>query len=405
MWTGGLALAQLYALSQSESRPLQEDIDSGALVSKQFKTGIDGEGGGGGVGIGHLPRELLDQICAYLPLESVKVAGLTSKHVFGCALFGSLPFARRHLDLKGYEASFVPRFNNQQLFDSLPLTYKAVLHEHMFVTRLVWKMNNCIVSEAQATAIVHLLTDAQAFPGFDIHVNADIVFRWCAKLGFLGLMKQLEQSQTHGELAASALADAVQWAATNGDVAMGAWLLGFARTDPGADHDYALRLATTLGHGGFVALLLADGRVDPAADANNAVRAAAALGHAAIVGALLADPRVDPAAAHSNALWAAAEAGHASVVALLLADARADPAAAENHALRMAAANGHAEVVALLLRHAAVDPNAMGGAALAAAAARDHADVLKMLCTDPRVDAVTRAQFTKTAWNIGSWFS
>jgi ankyrin repeat protein len=74
--------------------------------------------------------------------------------------------------------------------------------------------------------------------------------------------------------------------------------------DPGANNNYAIGMACTLGgkHLDVVKLLLHDPRVDPSANDNRALKIACQEKHTKIVELLLTHPKVDPNAAIENAI-------------------------------------------------------------------------------------------------------
>jgi len=90
------------------------------------------------------------------------------------------------------------------------------------------------------------------------------------------------------------------------------------------------------------------GRVDPGAEDNWAIKLASRNGHAEVVRLLLADPRVDPSAEDNWAIKLASYHGHVEVVRMLLVDPRVDPSAEDNWAIQMALRCGHTEVAEVL---------------------------------------------------------
>jgi len=58
---------------------------------------------------------------------------------------------------------------------------------------------------------------------------------------------------------------------------------------------------------------------------------------------LLADPRTDPSAQDNIAICIASVKGHTDIVNVLLADPRVDPSAHDNWPICIASANGHTE--------------------------------------------------------------
>jgi hypothetical protein len=87
-----------------------------------------------------------------------------------------------------------------------------------------------------------------------------------------------------------------------------------------------LVLAATEGDAALVAILLGDGRVDPRSDDLDACLDFASLHGHADVAAVILQERAHPGADDHGCLVRAAFGGHTAVVALLLQDGRADPA-------------------------------------------------------------------------------
>jgi len=160
-------------------------------------------------------------------------------------------------------------------------------------------------------------------------------------------------------------------------------------TDPSAEDNYAIRIASTYGQTEVVKVLLADVRVDPSAEDNYAIRIPSGSGQTDVVKVLLADPRVDPSARINEAIRMASAHGHTEVVNMLLADPRVDPSANDNYAIRLASYNGHTDVVKVLLadpRLSPPDPSARNNESIRMACYYGHTDVVKVLLADPRVD-------------------
>ena len=150
---------------------------------------------------------------------------------------------------------------------------------------------------------------------------------------------------------------ALQRAAENGHVDVVNYLLRLrdACSDPSANDNLAILLASENGHLAVVQRLLQDRRVDPSAGDNEAIQGAAHFGHLAVVERLLRDKRVDPSADDNYAIRAAAENGHVAVVERLLRDKRVDPTADQYYAVRLAAQYDHLAVVDRLLEDDRVD--------------------------------------------------
>ncbi|KAJ3265119.1 hypothetical protein HDU77_006350 [Chytriomyces hyalinus] len=349
--------------------------------------------------IARLPRELLNMIVTYIPIEGnqLQTLALSSHVLFGASLTSDIQLALNHLRLqlrlaRDSPTSPMDSFNAQPVWNALPLAYKAAVYAVLLETDKIWSMTNCTVSDPLATRMYTLLSTV---PSFNLHVNRDLALRWASGFGHLQTATLLLSLGCDPSARSN---DAIQWACTNGHLPLVNLLIEDPRVDPGADHQYGLRLAATLGHTEIVQRLLADPRVLPQVDRNNTIRSAATFGHVDIVQMLLADPRVDPADMESKALWSAAEEGRAAVVALLLADGRPDPMALHSHALRMSAKNGHTEVVRLLLLDGRADPSADTFFAIKAAYNGNHVEVLRLLGADPRVDPRIKSEYSPSLW-------
>ncbi|KAJ3233837.1 hypothetical protein HDU81_001957 [Chytriomyces hyalinus] len=346
-----------------------------------------------------LPREILNMIVTYIPIEGnqLQMLALSSHVLFGVSLTSDVRHALRHLRLqlqldRDSPTSLMDSFNAKSVWSALPLAYKAAVYALLLETDKIWSMTNCAVSDHTATRIYTLLSTV---PSFNLRVNRDLALRWASGFGHLQTATLLLSLGCDPSARSN---DAIQWACTNGHLLLVNLLIQDPRVDPGADHQYGLRLAATLGHTDIVQLLLMDRRVLPQVDRNNTIRSAATFGHVEIVHILLADPRVDPADMESKALWSAAEEGRAAVVGLLLADGRADPTALNSHALRMSAKNGHTEVVRLLLVDGRADPSADTFFAIKAAYNGNHGEVLRLLGADPRVDPRIKSEYSPSLW-------
>jgi len=152
--------------------------------------------------------------------------------------------------------------------------------------------------------------------------------------------------------------------------------------------NYAIQIASNVGHTNVVKLLLQDKRVDPSANKDYSIRKASKNGHADVVRLLLKDGRVDPSAREDYSIGKASENGHADVVKLLLEDGRVDPSRTANYAILVASENGHVEVVKLLLKDPNVNPSAQVNYAIRAAAKNGHLEVVELLLKDPRVNPI-----------------
>ena len=161
-------------------------------------------------------------------------------------------------------------------------------------------------------------------------------------------------------------------------------LLQDGRVDPGAQDNYAIRLASQKGHLEIVRILLQDCRVDPGAAYNYAIRFASKKGHLEIVRLLLQDSRVNPCAECNESIRWASENGHLEIVRLLLQDSRIDPGAQDNYAIKIASLCGYLEIVRLLLQDSRVDPAAKDNYAIKSASAKGHLEIIKLLI--PRTD-------------------
>ncbi|KAJ3199049.1 hypothetical protein HDU67_003147 [Dinochytrium kinnereticum] len=132
---------------------------------------------------------------------------------------------------------------------------------------------------------------------------------------------------------------------------------------------------------GSLAILrhLLDLGVDPRQEDNYAIKLASEIGHANCVSLLLSTGLVDPSAEEGYALGMAAQNGHEDVVKLLLGSGTVRADEDEDYALRYATANGHVEIVRMLLETGECDPGACDFFALREASRLGYREVLDAL--------------------------
>ncbi|KAI8892337.1 hypothetical protein BC833DRAFT_612022 [Globomyces pollinis-pini] len=135
----------------------------------------------------------------------------------------------------------------------------------------------------------------------------------------------------------------------------------------------------------FKKVLLEDGRSDPSANDNSAIKIASDDGHTEIVKMLLNDERVDPSADDNYAIGSVPIFGHTEIVRMLLQDERVDPSAYDNLAIRFASERGHTDIVRMLLKDERVDPSADINSAVLYASERGHTEIVQILLKDNRL--------------------
>lgn len=146
------------------------------------------------------------------------------------------------------------------------------------------------------------------------------------------------------------------------------------KVDVAFDYEYIFVTAAACGNLEMVNLLLAD--VNPSAGCI-AITEAAAHGHAEVVKLLLTQWS-NPAADDNIAIRLASRDGHTSVVEVLLGDPRVNPSAIKNSAIKLASMYGRTEIVKLLLADPRVRLSD-DGYELMQASYNNHYETLKFL--------------------------
>lgn len=146
-----------------------------------------------------------------------------------------------------------------------------------------------------------------------------------------------------------------------------------------------LMVASFKGYDNIVELLLCHG-ADPKADNCKSIKYAAEFGHFDVVKRLLKDKRSNPTIEKNHVIKIASSNGFDKIVELLLQDYRVNAGDDDNYSIKMASLNGHHKVVKLLLGDEKVNAGADSNYALKAAIDNDHFLVVQLLMGNHRVN-------------------
>ena len=218
----------------------------------------------------------------------------------------------------------------------------------------------------------------------DPRMDKNYAIRVASELGHLRVVKELMDDER--VYPGDKDGEAIQIASQNGHALVVRELLKDPRVNPSFHNNYAIRVASANGHLGVVKELLKDSRVDPSVNNNYAIRKASKNGHTSVVRELLKDSRVDPSDKNNEAIEEASDAGYLATVRELLKDKRVDPGGLDNWAIRLASKNGHLGVVRELLKDKRVNPSDGRNDAIVMASKNGHQGVVRELLKDKRVN-------------------
>ncbi|KAI8607772.1 ankyrin repeat-containing domain protein [Chytriomyces sp. MP71] len=390
-----------------------------------------------------LPAEVLDEICAHLPIEdgSIVRLGLAGKsRVTVQVLSGTkIAFALRHFDAQSGRAtgdafwSFLDEHNlkwiseesgppgtvtqqEQGAWHRLPRTYKAAIYLRIMQAE-EWSRKDDETVPANLMAysrfplgenavwITHRILET----GLDPTVSENRLLRWACRSGYLGVVRELFEIE--GVRADDDDQYCIKTAAETGRLEIVRMLLARPEVDPSHEGNIAVMYACDQGHSDVVKCLLEyvdsqDKRpVDPRCDDDYCFKRAVANDDLDLL-RVLTERALEILASHGTShsskssvfttetqsclMGTMSVQGSHRALQYLVSLHLVDPSLEENQAIINASFYGHSKVLRILLSLPGEGPAVDHSQPLIYACERGHIDCVRLLLEDGRVDPVAQ---------------